>query len=132
MRLMLACRRALLNATWEQVIEGVKRYATYCDQSGKTGTDFVQSPQRFIDEGSYLETFDYQVPVDPAVAQARARDAKREAEAFERGERCGLKRHPQESIAAFETRCALVETAPKGIQNRITSLSERLKGKPHG
>ena len=42
MRLMLALRRALMDSSWEEIIDGCKNYKAYCQASGKEGTDYVQ------------------------------------------------------------------------------------------
>jgi hypothetical protein len=128
-RLMLALRRALMDFTWEQIINGCENYRTYCRDAGIEGTDFVQSPLRFISEGSFAEEFLYKAPEDPKVTEAKLRAANRDVRAAERGNKLGLVRDHLESIGAFETRCMLAETipAPSDVRGRISSLTDRMR-----
>lgn len=154
MKLLLACRRALQESTWREILDGCERYKAYCIQSGREGTDFIQNPLRFIEDGCYQEDFTYQAPQtkeEAARAELKARDAERMARAIHAG---GLLREPLspdpgECAAAFETRVRLSATdqpdavrererAPAGmgatdsarsseVRSRITSLVARLK-----
>jgi hypothetical protein len=109
MKLMLALRRALFDSTWEQIIDGCKNYQKYCQAGGIEGSSFVQAPTRYIEDGSYLETFTHQaVPTkeEAARAETKARSADRMARAVHAG---GLLREPLapmpgECVEAFETR----------------------------
>ena len=147
MKLMLELRRALQTSTWERILDGCKSYKAYCDQSGKTGTDYVQTPLRFIGDGCYLEEFTYQAPqtqADKDRSQAQQRDAARLAEITRLGSTLNppLSRYPQESIASFETRVRLVSVGIRRtdegmghnqgpqretLGSAITSLARRLK-----
>ena len=126
---MLAVRRALMDSTFEQVVNGCENYRTYCRAAGVEGTDFVQSPLRFISDGSFAEEFIYKAPEDPKVAEAKARAADRDVRARERGDRLGLVRDHLESVGAFETRCMLEETKPAShdVRSRISSLTDRMR-----
>lgn len=129
MRLLLCVRRALMDSTFEQVINGCENYRTYCRSAGIEGTDFVQSPLRFISDGSFAEEFIYKIPEDPKVAEAKLRAADRDVRATERGNKLGLVRHHLESVGAFETRCMLEETKPAShdIRSRVAGLAERMR-----
>lgn len=129
MKLMLALRRALMDSTFEQVINGCENYRTYCRAAGIEGTDFVQSPLRFISDGSFAEEFTYKAPQDPKVLESQTRAADRDVRARERGDRVGLVRDRLESVGAFETRCMLEETKPAthDIRQRIGSLTDRMR-----
>jgi hypothetical protein len=129
MKLMLAVRRALMDSTFEQVLHGCENYRTYCRSAGIEGTDFVQSPLRFISDGSFAEEFLYKAPEVPKITEARAKAADRDVRAAERGNKLGLVRDHLESVGAFETRCMLEETkpTPHDVQRRISSLTERMR-----
>ena len=115
MKLMLAVRRALQTHTWEQIIDGVKAYKNYCDQSGRTASEFVLKPQTFFEEGIYAEQLSYQAPVDPKEAERQRQAASRMLALDERGAELGLKRYTGESAAAFETRIKLESTRNHGL-----------------
>lgn len=142
---MLACRRALFESTWEQIVNGCKNYKAYCQASGREGSDFVQAPQRFIEDGSFLEEFAYQVPADPKVTEHRAKEAERFDRARAAGLQIGLHPMQGECAAAFETRIRMqqdrlpsrpvrVEGIESGrpelsgqLTSRISSLAERMR-----
>jgi hypothetical protein len=139
-RLMLALRRALIDSTWEQIIDGCKRYKAYCQASGKEGTDYVQAPQRFIEDQSYLEQFTHQVPEDPRVIEARAKENARLQRAISAGRNLStpLDPYPGESAASFETRIMLAASLGRSgtqpavgvhaeVNARITRLADRMK-----
>lgn len=47
--------------TWEEIIEGTKAYARYCDHTGKTGTELVKQARTFYGRDCwFLE--DYTLP----------------------------------------------------------------------
>lgn len=137
MRLMLALRRALLDSTWEQILDGCKNYAKYCQESGSEGSSFVQAPQRFIEDGSFLEEFTHQAAVDPKVAEQKRREAERFTRAVEAGSLLGLEPLRGECAASFETRIAMHRNSgptdgPRGdvsseIRDRIASLAGRMR-----
>lgn len=114
---MLACRRALFESTWEQIIDGCKNYKAYCQASGREGSDFVQAPQRFIEDCSFLEEFTYQAAQSKEEmqrAEIRERDNQRMAKAVEAGNRLDppIRPWPLESVAAFETRVRMQTINP--------------------
>lgn len=104
---MLALRRALFDSTWEQIIDGCKNYAKFCEEGGTTGSSFVQAPLRFIEDGSYLETFTFKAAEDPKIVEHRRKEADRLGRLEREGVQYGLKRYPLESVGAFETRIML-------------------------
>lgn len=115
MRLMLALRRALMESTWEEILDGCKNYAKFCEEGGQTGTTFVQAPLRFIEDGSYLETFAYRAAHSKdelARSELRERDRIRMQKAIEAGARFVPALVPDhgECAAAFETRVMLATT----------------------
>jgi len=114
MRLMLAIRRALFESTWEQIIDGCKNYKAYCQASGREGSDFVQAPQRFIEDGSYLETFTFKAAEDPKITEHKRKEAERRGRAVVSGRALfpPLECDPLESTAAFETRIYLAKSSP--------------------
>lgn len=137
MKLMLALRRALFDSTWEQIIDGCKNYARYCEEGGKTGSDFVQAPARFIEDGSYLEQFTFAAAVDPKVAAHKAQEALRWGRASELAAHLSVPRYPQDSLEAFESRIRLAETRPPPrrvsdnaggeLSGRIADLANRMR-----
>lgn len=136
MKLLLACRRALMESTWQEIIDGCERYKAYCIESGREGTDFIQNPLRFIEDGCYLEDFTYQAPQtkeEAARAELKARDGERMAKAVEAGGRLTppLSPDPGECVAAFETRIRMAQSNPPAIpvdvRRRISSLTDRLR-----
>lgn len=132
---MLAIRRSLIEHTWDQIIEGCRNYAKFCQESGSEGSSFVQTPQRFIEDASYLEEFTYQEPADPRVADTARRKEQRWERAIRDGETLNPPLHPGklDSIEAFETRIAMQRNkspAPASsvdLRSRIANLAERLK-----
>lgn len=115
-KLMLALRRALFESTWQEIIDGCKNYARYCEQGGKTGSEFVQAPLRFIADGCYLEEFSFQTAQDPKKAEAARNESERLARAVAAGSLLAepLSPLPRESVAAFETRIYLAQTFIRG------------------
>lgn len=112
---MLALRRALMDSTWEEILDGCKNYARFCEEGGTTGSAFVQAPLRFIQDQSYLETFEYkaaQSKDELARSELRSRDLLRMQKAIEAGARIdsSLRPVPGECAAAFETRVMLAGT----------------------
>lgn len=108
-RLMLALRSALQQSTWEQIIDGCKRYKRYCEQSGKEGTDFVQNPLRFIADGCYAEAFEYKAPETKEQKERRElaeRDRERINKTLEVGRRLipPVLPLPGDTAASYETR----------------------------
>jgi len=137
MRLMLSIRSALLTHTWEQILDAIKAYKAYCQQSGKEGSEFVQKPKAWFDQGGYTEVWEYRAPVNPEDAERTRRRAARDARATEAGLKFGLDRDPRESIEAFETRIRLAEASPtrplsaesqhREFRRRLAALTEGLK-----
>lgn len=134
MKLLLACRRALMESTWQEIIDGCERYKAYCIQSGREGTDFVQNPLRFIEDGCYLEDFTYQAPQTKEEA-ARADHERKSNERMDTARTVGsrltppLSPDPGECVAAFETRIRMAQSNPPAIpgdiRRRISSLMDR-------
>ena len=152
MRLMLAIRRALMESTFEEILDGCEKYKAFCQQSGIEGSIYVQAPIRFIEDGCYLEDFVYVRPEKPEVIEARNKEADRWRRASEAAAKLSppLEAYPGESVGAFETRVALTEcrgparrsqaesaqvahggessrTSAADLHGRIASLAERLK-----
>lgn len=123
-RLLLALRTALQNDTWERIIDGCKRYKTYCQKTGIEGSVYVQAPYRFISEQSYLETFEHKAPKtkdDLALDEIRERDAQRLEVAKRRGRSFGLDPLPFESVGAFETRIEQARIRPENRRHQSDS-----------
>lgn len=145
MKLMLALRRALINSTWDEILNGCENYKTYCTQAGIEGSTFVQNPIRFIEEGSYEEEFIYRAPKskdDIAREQIAANEGLRWAKAKAAGKslRCPITPMLKESVGSFETRVRLLENdhgygsgavAGSGGENaeRDRISAERLSGR---
>jgi hypothetical protein len=134
-KLMLALRRALFDSTWEQIIDGCKNYRKYCQAGGIEGSTFVQAPARYIEEGSYLETFAFQAAEDPKKAESRRVEGEHMQRAVERAVQAGsaLRPYPQESAAAFETRIRMEATRQPSVRpreeldGRIRDLANHLR-----
>jgi hypothetical protein len=124
MKLMLALRRALFDSTWEQIIDGCKNYQKYCQAGGIEGSAFVQAPTRYIEDGSYLETFTHQAAEDPKKVELKRLESERMQRAVERAIQTGsaLRPHPQEPAAAFETRIDLERTHQRGDRTQPTGF----------
>lgn len=154
-RVFLKVRRALFETSWADCMEGVKRYAKYCQEAGIEGSAFVIAPARFFEDEIYLEDLTFLPTEDPKVAEHKRKESERWARALEAASRLGvggsvagaegLRPMQGECVAAFETRIRLAqdgigrghggrggnnEGARAGggeLSNRITSLSERMK-----
>jgi len=113
MRLMLSVRRALLTHSWDQITQAIDAYREYCEASGKAGSELVQKPKTWFDQGGYDEAWDYALPQDPKIRERERQNAQADGAAETAGRRVGLIRHPLESRAAFETRIRLAETSPR-------------------
>jgi len=111
-RLMLAVRSAVKEHGWEVLLNGCQRYKDFAQESGKEGTVYVQTPERFIAERSFLEDFGYEAPKsrdEIAREEVARRDSDRLREAVLRGSHFGITQRPGESLGAFETRIRLAE-----------------------
>src|SRR6266404_755346 len=128
MKLMLALRRALFDSTWEQIIDGCKNYREYCQAGGIEGSTFVQAPARYIEDGSYLETFTHQAAQDPKIIEAKHREAARMERAVDAARALdpALTPHPQECAAAFESRVRFAASAPSLKPGRSAELDARI------
>jgi hypothetical protein len=135
MKLMIAIRRGLMTTSWEEMLEGVRRYAQYARDSGKEGSEFILSPKTFFDDQCFLEQFTYQVPEDPKKIEARQKEKERMARAEVAGAALDppLFALPGESAAAFETRIMLAQQTKVGGNNSsrlagtVSSLAARLR-----
>lgn len=137
-KLLLALRRALTDSTWLEIIDGCKRYKAYCEASGREGTEFVQSPLRFISDGCHLEQFEHKAPPTKEQA-AKADHDRRVGERMDQARAAGgrlsppLEPFPREPVAAFETRIALAKSVgkpgpiPADIRARISQIANRMR-----
>lgn len=124
-KLLFALRRALFDATWDEILTGVKRYADYCRKAGIEGTPFVKAPQTFIEDGSWAEEYEFSAPETKEQRERRElaeRDRARFAKAVEAGRRCipVIVPFAGESVGAFETRVRLAkldERLPASVDN---------------
>jgi len=138
-RVFLPVRRALMDVTWSEIIEGIKRYKAYAIASGKEGSDFVIGPESFFKDEIYKEQFEHKAPQDPKIIEARAKEADFLHRAMEHANLLDIKRYPHESAAALETRCMLAETQrpsksicsgnSEDMASRVTSLTARMRMK---
>lgn len=103
-RVFLKLRRALIETNWDEIMEGVKRYAKYTQEAGTEGTAFVLTPARFFEDEIYLESLSFQIPEDPKITAHKRKEAEHLGRVEREGILLGLERYPLESIAAFETR----------------------------
>lgn len=136
-RVFLKVRRALFESSWESLIEGVKRYARYCQEAGIEGSAFVVAPARFFEDEIYLEDLTFAAAIDPKVAAAKAKEALRWDRASELAAHLSVPRYPQDSLEAFESRIRLAETRPPPrrvsdnaggeLSGRIADLANRLR-----
>jgi len=120
-RVFLKLRRALFETNWEQIMEGVRRYARYCQEAGTEGSAFVVTPARFFEDEIYLEELSFCAPQSKEEA-ARAERKRQEAERMDRaihsGNRLGLRPVEGECASAFETRIYLASHAHRGTDGR--------------
>lgn len=150
MKLMLALRSALQQSTWKEITDGCQRYKVYLQKSGKEGTEFVQSPLRFIQDGCYLEQFEHKEPQSPKEALraeiAAARDARLD-KARQGARAASVPYGPLDSAEAIETRIRSANLDPEirpatdgigagqgpgaglavGLAGRVSSLAGRLR-----
>lgn len=140
-RVFLKVRRALFESNWETLIEGVKRYARYCQEAGIEGSAFVVAPARFFEDEIYLEDLSFCAAEDPKKVESRNREAERFARAREAGVRVGLEPMQGECAAAFETRVSLAQThggnranhsvgdhaAANALGSRLAGLTDKLR-----
>lgn len=134
MKMLLCVRRALLESTWIEIMNGVKRYAKFCSQAGKEGTEYVLSPKAFFDDAVYLEELSFQAPQtkeQQELARIAVRDGSRMERACAAGKAFGLSPMAGESVGSFETRVQLAQrdapTVRGDLGERISSLANRLK-----
>lgn len=138
MKLLLAVRRALMDSTWEQIIDGCKNYKTYCQKSGKEGTDYVQAPLRFIADGCYLESLTFEAPKTKE-EQERAKIDRLASEHMQRAIECAvqagsaLRPHTHESATAYEHRLRTEQDDQRSVRRgdalgeNIRNLANRLR-----
>jgi hypothetical protein len=136
-KLLLALRRALMESTWTEIIDGCKRYKAYCQSSGAEGTEFVQNPLRFISDGCHLEEFVYTAPKDPKIAAHEAQTAERWDRASRLANDLSVARYRGDSIETFEGRISaaqnggLPEPSPgrteHPLSSRIADLASRMR-----
>lgn len=96
-------------------MEGVRRYAKYCQEAGTEGSSFVVTPARFFEDEIYLEDLKFEPPQTKEEIERgriRAADERRYVVAKEAAKRYGLTPSPGEPVGSFETR---VELARQGI-----------------
>lgn len=131
-RVFLKLRRALIETNWDEIMEGVKRYAKYCQDAGTEGSSFVVAPARFFEDEIYLESLKFEQP-QTKEQTAKAEIARKESDRMERciadaarlG--CPLRPYPQESAAAFETRVAIERDRDRTVSSG-GDLGERIRG----
>jgi hypothetical protein len=131
-RVFLKVRRALMESNWETLIEGVKRYAKYCQEAGIDGSAFVVQPARFFEDEIYLEDLSFCAAEDPKKAEAKRKEADYLARVTVRASGLGISRYADEPAAALETRCRLAETRGPdrlcdGFATRVSDLAQRMR-----
>lgn len=138
MKLLLAVRRALQQVTWDELIEGVKRYANYCQLSGQEGGPYVLSPQSFFEQAIYLESLSFEAPKTKE-EQERARLAGLASEHMQRTVECAiqagsaLRPHTHESATAYEHRLRIEQDDQRSVRRgdalgeNIRNLASRLR-----
>ena len=118
-RVFLAVRRALLESSWESIMEGVKRYAMYAKASGKEGSDFIATPENFFKDEIYLEELAYEAPKskkDLEQLERRRGEDERLHRANDEAMALGLRQHLGEPVAAYETRIMLEKQKPARLR----------------
>lgn len=131
---MLAVRRALLDSTFEEVLSGCENYKTYCQASGIEGSSFVQAPQRFIEDGSFLEEFTYKAAEDPRIAEQKSREAARRSKVESAARLAGIGFDIRDSTASIQTSIDLAASRGNGsgavhpeVSGRISELTARMR-----
>ena len=125
---MLAVRSAVNEHGWEVLLNGCQRYKDFAQASGREGTAFIQTPERFIAERSFLEDFGYEAPKtrEQIASEAASRaDGERLQRAQANGARLGLSLRPLESVGSFETRIRLAETGHRTESDGYPSANGR-------
>lgn len=127
-RVFLKVRRALFESSWESLIEGVKRYARYCQEAGIEGSAFVVAPARFFEDEIYLEDLSFCAAEDPKKVDVRRLESERMQRAVDSAVQAGStsRPYPQECAAAFETRLA-IERNRNGSVSSGGALGERVR-----
>lgn len=136
-RVFLKLRRALIETNWDEIMEGVKRYAKYCQDAGTEGSSFVVAPARFFEDEIYLESLTFTPAKDPKVAAHEAQAAERWDRASRLANDLSVERYRGDSIDTFEERIRAVQNGrlPQPSQGRtehplsarITDLANRMR-----
>lgn len=125
-RVFLKVRRALLETSWDDCIEGVKRYAKYCQEAGIEGSGFVVAPARFFEDEIYLEDLTFAPAEDPKIIDQRARSLTARIAVEERAREAGIVFDKRDSTESIQTRINLERDRPKH-----RSDSNRISGSVH-
>lgn len=133
-RVFLKVRRALIESSWEECLEGVKRYARYCQEAGIEGSAFVVSPARFFEDEIYLESLTFQAAEDPKVAEHRAKKLAERVRVESEASLCGVQFDSRDSTESIQTRIEIARNQrpsraalPPEISTRIGELSARMR-----
>lgn len=137
-RVFLKLRRALIETNWDEIMEGVKRYAKYCQDAGTEGSSFVVAPARFFEDEIYLESLKFEQP-QTKEQTAKAEIARKESDRMERciadaarlG--CPLRPYPHESATAYEHRLRTEQDNQRSVRRgdalgeNIRNLTDRMR-----
>lgn len=109
-----------MESNWETCIEGVKRYAKYCQEAGIEGSSFVITPARFFEDEIYLESLQFSQAQDPKKIDAQKKENQRWTEAHLLASRLTPVLEPMqhESVGAFETRVRSAKDAGPALADR--------------
>jgi hypothetical protein len=99
-------------ATWEQLVDGAKRYDAFLRATGKWGTEYVQMPTTFLGRAAGWEE-DWELPADALGPVVLTDEQKRELTVAREAAKEGLIRDPSETLDAF------AERVRKAYLNRI-------------
>lgn len=69
-------RALTAGATWEEILQGTKAYAAYCDARGITGSEHVKCARTFYDYRTQGWTEDYAPPPRPKTAADQRLEAR--------------------------------------------------------
>jgi hypothetical protein len=86
--------------TWAEMVDGAKRYASYCNQTGKGGTEYVQSAATFLGPGKPF-LLPWNAPVKPTHGNGREAPKDPDVDALAAAHSLGFKQRPGEPQADF-------------------------------
>ena len=100
------CRMLIANeeVTWDELIDGAKRYKKFMQFTGKEQTEYVLMPRTWLGENLQGWAEDWDLPVDANAPRLLSESQKREAMINKQGLEEGLTRDAYQSLDSFSDR----------------------------